>query len=284
MDKSSIFTVTPMSHNINLEVGGVYEGYIILANPVNATEDFEYRVTVSPYTVLGDEYTADFAASSARTQIVDWITIENPTGTLKPNSTTKVNFRVEVPDTAPAGGQYATLLVGSNKDAGSDSGVSVNNVFEMASVIYANVAGETIRDGEVLENSIPGFVTSVPIRATALITNNGNAHEVARITLEVKSIFSSDLIYPLSGDDGSVSEVIMPETSRYVSRDINGISPLGIYEITQTIDYLGETHELKQVVVACPIWFMVLVAVTLTTLVSFFVYRIKTLRRKRRVL
>ena len=284
METSNIFTVTPMSHNISLEAGSTYDGYIIVANPADATEDFSYRVTVSPYAVVGEEYTADLTNSSVRTQIADWITIENPTGTLKPNSTVKVNFKIEAPATAPAGGQYAALLVGSDRDSAADNGISVNNVFEMASVIYANVAGETVQAGEVLENSVPGFVTSTPFRATALITNSGNVHEVAHITLKVKSVFSSDLIYPQDGDDGSVNEVIMPETSRYISRDISGVPPLGIYEVTQTIDYMGEPHQLTQIVVACPVWFMALVIITLTAIVSFFVYKTKTLRRKRRVL
>lgn len=284
MDTTNIFTVTPMSHNISLEAGEVYEGYVTVANPANAAEDFSYKVEVSPYAVIGEDYEADFASESTHTQIADWVTIENPTGVLKPNETVNVRFKIEVPETAPAGGQYAALMISSNTDSTVSGDVSVNNIFEMASIIYANITGETIEAGEVLENTIPGFVTATPIQVSALITNTGNAHEIARISLEVKSFFSATPIYPRPGESSVINEVIMPGTSRYVTRDIAGISPLGIYEVTQTINYLGENHQLKQTIVACPVWFMALAIATIAAITVAIVHRVKTSRRKRRVL
>ncbi len=284
MDTTNIFTVTPMSQDITLDAGDVYEGSVTVANPANASEDFEYRVVVSPYAVEGDDYEADFLSESVRTQVVDWITVENPTGTLKPNETVSVKFTIRIPETAPAGGQYAALLISSNTDAGPSSGISVNNVFEMASLIYVNISGETIEDGAVLENKIPGFVTASPIRVSALITNNGNSHQIARVGLEVKDAFSSTVVYPTPGDSGAINEVIMPETSHTVTRDISGVSTIGVYEVTQTIDYLHERHQAKQIVVVCPIWFMTLVLITIVTVVAAIVYRIKSVRRRKRVL
>lgn len=284
MDTTNIFTVTPMNHNIELEVGQEYHGEVTVANPANAARDFSYKVEVSPYAVVGQNYAADFATESVRTQIADWITIENPTGVLKPNETASVKFTIKVPETAPAGGQYAALLVSSNIEANGGNGLSVNNVFEMASVIYADIAGETIRDGKVTSNTVPGFVTATPIQVSATITNNGNAHEIARIGLEVKSFFSATPIYPQPGENGVINEVIMPETSRYITRDITGVSPLGIYEVTQTINYLGENYQVKQTVVACPIWFMAMVLITITAIVVTVVHQVKAAHRKKRVL
>ena len=283
MSSSNIFTIAPMSHTISMEAGDTYDGYITIANPVNAEEDFDYRVTVAPYAVTGEDYAADFSSKTARTQIVDWITIENPVGTLGPNESTKIHFVINIPETAPAGGQYAAIVIGSNSDAEVSGGVSVNNVFEMASIIYAEVTGDTIEDGAVLENSIPGFVTNMPIRVSTLLTNTGNAHEIARISLEVKNFFSATQIYPQPDESGIVDEVIMPETSRYVTRDITNVSPLGIYEVTQTVDYLGEINQLKQVVVACPIWFMALAIATITAVITSIIFRIKSSRRKRHI-
>lgn len=283
MSKSNIFTISPMSHTISLAAGDTYDGYITIANPANAEENFDYRITVAPYAVAGEDYAADFSSKTARTQIADWITIENPVGTLRPNESTKIHFVVNIPETAPAGGQYAAIVIGSNSEAEISGGVSVNNVFEMASIIYAEVTGNTIEDGAVLENSIPGFVTNMPIRVSTLLTNTGNAHEIARIGLEVRNLFSSTLIYPQPDESGIVDEVIMPETSRYVTRDITNVSPLGIYEVTQTVDYLGEVNQLRQIVVACPIWFMVLAIVTITAVITSIIFRIKSSRRKRHI-
>lgn len=283
MDTTNIFTVTPMSFNVSLDSGEIYEDKLIIANPANATENFNYKVEISPYAVVGEEYTANFSDDSSRSQIAEWIVVENPTGVLKPNETAEIKFKIKVPEYAPSGGQYAALLISSNNENGTNSGVAVNNVFEMASIIYANIGGETVRSGEVKENNIPGFVTSAPITVSAMLTNEGNVHEVARIGLEVKNFFSSQLIYPQPGDSGIINEVIMPESTRFVTRDITGISSLGVYEVTQTINYLGQNHQITQTVVSCPIWFMALSIITIIAIILAIVTRVKKHHLKRKV-
>lgn len=283
MDTTNIFTVTPMNQSIKLEAGQVYTGSITVANPANAANDFHYKVEVSPYSVIGEDYAADLATMSDRSQIVDWIKIDTPTGVLKPNEVAEVKFTITVPETAPAGGQYAALMVSSENNNLSSGGVSVNNIFEMASIIYANVAGETIQAGEVSGISVPGFVTSLPITVGATIKNDGNSHETARIALEVKSFFSATPLYPSSGETGIIAEVIMPGTTRYITREINGISSLGIYEVKETINYLGKNTTFSQTVVSCPVWFMALVFVTVMAVAVAIVRSIRAHRIKHKV-
>ena len=283
MDTTNVFTITPMNQDFELEAGQVYTGSILVSNPSTAANDFHYKVTVSPYSVIGEEYAADLETFSNRSQIVDWIKVDNPTGILKPNETAEVKFTITVPESAPAGGQYAALMVGSDNDTVVSEGLSINNVFEMASLVYAKVAGETVHAGEVSEITIPGFVASTPIAASALITNDGNVHETARIALEVRSVFSSTPIYPAPGESGVLTEVIMPESTRYITRNIDGISPLGIYNITETVNYLGQNTTFSQTVLVCPIWFMVLSIVTITAVAVAIVRNIRAHQIKRKV-
>jgi hypothetical protein len=71
----------------------------------------------------------------------------------------------------------------------------------------------------------------------------------------------------------------MPETSRRIIRDLDGFSPLGIYTVKQTITYLDEVSVVEKTVIACPIWFMVLLSATvIATIYSIF----KSLKRHRR--
>ena len=279
MDTTNIFTVTPMSQNIELEAGKTYTGSITVANPVDATENFHYKVEVAPYSVIGEEYTADLATQYDNSQITKWIEIENPTGTLAPNETKKVKFTITVPDAAPAGGQYAALTVRSDDEVATDDDVAINNIFEMASIIYANVAGETVHSGGVSEMSISGFTTGGPIETSATIVNNGNSHELATISLEVRNVFSSAPIYT-TAEDGVINEVIMPGTTRYVTQDIDSISPLGIYQVKQTINYLGEDIVFDQTVISCPIWFMVLAAITLVAIIITIIRSIHSKKTK----
>ena len=283
MEKSSMFTVTPMSQQVEIDPGDSCEGDIILTNPLNASGDFDYKVELSSYNVVGDDYNADFLTVTEHSQIVNWITIDNPTGTLKPNESVKVHYKINVPEKAVAGGQYAAFLVSSAGDEAPISGIAVSNVFEMASILYVQVSGDIIRKGEMLGAEVPGFVTSTPIKVTSSFKNEGSLHEPAYISLEARSYFSSTPVYPKAGESGVLEEIIMPGTTRTVTREIDGVSSLGIYDVTQTISYMDEVKTIRQVVIACPIWFMALVIITIMAIVSATVMRIKRHHLKRKV-
>lgn len=279
MDSSSSFVISPMTKRVSLTAGKVYEGILTVSNPKDASSDIKFKVDVSPYTVNGEEYTVDFSNKDDFNQIVDWIKLDKKSGTLKPGESSKIGYAIMVPSDAPAGGQYAALLVSLDNESKKSDGVAVENVFEMASVIYAEVAGETKHEGQIIDNIIPGFVTSVPFRAEGSVSNSGNVHEIAMVSIEVKSIFSPTPLYPLNGENGILEETIMPGKDRHFTRDINGISPLGIYTVKQAITYMGETSVTEKTVIACPIWFMVLLALTLCSII-YSIY--KALQRRRR--
>ena len=143
------FTILPMSQRFSLAAGKTEKGSIKIVNPADATEDFSYKIGISPYGVVGEDYEADLVTDSNHTMIAKWIKISEPTGTVKPNETKEVEFTIEVPADAPAGGQYAAITVSSNNEAKQSSGVAVQNVFEMASIVYGTVAGETRHISEV---------------------------------------------------------------------------------------------------------------------------------------
>ena len=268
---NNIFTIMPMSQRFTLEPGKTYTGSITVVNPADATSDFHYKVSVTPYGVIGENYEADLATTTTRTEITKWIKIAEPTGTVAPNGTKKVEFTITVPENAPAGGQYATIAVGSNDQASASSGVAVRNVFEMASIIYGQVTGETIHKGEILENNIPGFSAVAPLTLTALINNEGNIHESATFVITVSNFFTGEVILPTEENDGNYSELIMPETERFISREINNLPTVGAVKISQTIYYQGASSVNEKVVILCPIWFLILVILTFLAIVATIV-------------
>ena len=277
------FTILPMSQRFSLEAGGVYEGSIKIVNPADATENFSYKASVSPYGVVGNDYAADLTTMTGRSEIAKWITIEEPVGEVEPNTTKEIKFTIRVPENAPAGGQYATIAVSSNASSQSSSGVAVQNIFEMASIVYANVSGETVHKGEVLENNIPGFVTTVPIRLSALVSNEGNTHEDATFLIAVSDFFTGRVILPTEEDNGHYSELIMPETTRNVEREINNLPSIGIMKVSQTIYYNGEVYIAEKKVVICPIWFMILLLATIIAIIATIVSLVvKHKKRKKR--
>ena len=278
---NNAFTLMPMNQNISLKPGEVYEGSIKVINPSYATEDFEYKAEVTPYGVVGQEYTADLLSESDRTQISKWVKIQNPTGSIKPNESEEIKFTITVPENVPAGGQYATIAISSNKKASDADGVSVQNVFEMASIIYADIAGETVHDGEIQENNVPGFVFTTPVTISALLSNNGNVHETATFTITVSDVFTGRVILPTDENSGVYSEYIMPETTRFTEREVSDLPALGLVKINQTIEYNGQTSTVEKNVFICPIWFLILMIATVAAIITAIVMLIRKHRRNK---
>ena len=279
----STFTVTPMSQRISLKPGETYSGSITIVNPVDATSDFKYKVYVAPYGVTNEKYDADFVTSTDRTQIAKWITIKDAEGEIEPNGTKEVEFTIKVPESAPGGGQYASIMVGSNDDNESSEGIAVQNVFEMASLIYAEVDGDIIHSGEILENNVPGFSATTPVTVSSLIKNDGNLHEDATFTISVSNFFTGEVILPTEENEGRYSEVILPETTKYTSREIDNLPSIGIVHINQTINYNGTSSVKEKDVLICPIWFIALVAITLGVIIAVVVRIIMKHRKKKKV-
>lgn len=280
---NNTFTVTPTNQQITLDPGQVYEGYITVINASGATGDLHYEAVVTPYSVLGLNYSVDLANESARTSISKWITIEEPTGTIKPNEAKDLKFTITVPENAPIGGQYATIAISSNEDLPQQEGFNIQSVLEIASVIYANVNGEIIHSGEVQDVNIPGFAFATPISVGATIINNGNTHEIAHTTLTVNDYFSGRLILPSDQESGRYDDFVMPETTYYSSHDLPELAPLGVYKISQTISY-GETDlHTEKVLVVCPLWLIVLAIITLAAIITAIVLLIRKHRRRKRL-
>lgn len=275
------FTLTPMNQDVELTPGQVYTGYITVVNPSDATTDFPYKVSVTPFSVMGDDYAIDLATEHNRSMMTKWITVKEPTGTLKPNESRQVEYTITVPENAPAGGQYATLTVTADKAADSNDGLTVQSVLEMASVIYAKVAGETVHEGKILENNIPAFAATTPVTLTAEIQNTGNVHDYATYAITVRDLFTGQVILPTSENDGRYSEVIMPESTYYSQRELSNLPAIGIVNVSQTIRYNGEVSIKESNIIICPIWFMVLMLITIAALITTIVLIVKKHRKNK---
>lgn len=276
-----MIAVSPVSQNFSLEAGGIYTGKIKVANPANSKKNLSYIISVAPYGVIGKEYNADLTTMYDRSMLVDWIKIDNPNGELRPNETRDINFTITVPKSAPPGGQYASILVTEDDNGQFDKSENVGSVFEIASLIYSNVTGDIISGGEVLENNIPGLVTSNPIITSALISNTGNTHQVANISLKMVDNFGNEILS--SNDDNSRhNEVILPETTRNIKYSLENIPIVGVVKVTQTIHYGDiESIETKDVVI-CPVWFMALMLVLFIFVIWGIIVYIKKIFKKHR--
>lgn len=277
----SAFTVLPMSQRFSLVAGGTYEGSVTVANPVDAESDFSFTVTATPYNVVGDNYEADLANITTHSQIANWITIENPSGTLKPNEHTTVKYTIHVPENVPSGGQYATILVSQDNSAQSTGeGFSVATTLQLASVIYGDISGSLVREGTVIENNVPGFSFDPSIALTAIVKNDGNTHSDAIFNITITNKFTGEEIVNESRG-GNFSEIIMPETSRFITHRISNLPLLSFVHVNQTIYFNDVAYTSEKDLLICPIWFIFLSIITIISLVAFIVSRVRKHRYKK---
>ncbi|MBQ8985239.1 hypothetical protein IJ076_01620 [Candidatus Saccharibacteria bacterium] len=271
------FTVSPMKQVINLKPGEEYQGYVLVANPSSSSSDFSFEASINPFSVSGDDYKTDFSYKSDWSRIVDWMKLEDSEGTLSPNDTMRIKYTINVPTDAPAGGQYA--MIGISSKPSNESGVS--DVFRVGSLIYAFVEGVTKREGHILENKIPGFVASGKPTVQVKVENNGNVHETLTTKITVKNVFTGKEEAISTEGDSIYESIIMPESTRVVSRTLENLPELGIYQVSQDVSYMGDESLISSVMILCPIWFIILVFATIISIVGMVCYGLHLKKKKK---
>ncbi len=273
------FTVSPMKQKISLKAGETYEGSIMVANPAAATSDFAFKTTISPYSVGPDGETMDFETKTDRTQIVNWTELDVTSGVLRPNEMKKITFVIRVPETAPAGGQYMSIGVMSDPNFYNQSG-GVQETIEMCSLVLADVEGETTHTGEILENRVPSFVPSGTPETILVLNNKGNVHETAVTRIKIKNVITGEMV-PVAGENnGEFETTVFPDAVRTVARKLDNLSPLGIYEVKQDVEYIGQTSSASSILLICPIWFIMLVISTVAAIIGVVIAKVVLKKKK----
>lgn len=274
-------TMMPTRHNVSLEPGQTYKGEFTIIN--TGSTAFDYHISAVPYNVVGDDYKQVFDNPTDSTKISEWITFDRTSGTLEPHdgsdqdpdSRQVIKYTINVPEDAPGGGQYAAIAAEvDNNEEGMFQTVS-----RVAAVVYADVAGDTRREGSILENKVGGFYFNPPISATSLVENTGNVHADATYTFKVFPLFSSEEVY--TNEEDPVVRTILPNTRRFNTQSWDGAPMLGIFNVEQTVEFLGKTSVQKSLVIICPLWLIFIIIFLILVIVFWLVSRARTRKSDR---
>ncbi len=284
----SIMTISPPKQKILLAPGEKFEGTIKVSNSSNAQQDLKYSVTIGSYGIGKDENgKVDYEMTDVDTvtnynQIMEWITLGKENGTVAPNETDTIPFTIDVPNDAPAGGQYASIIVqddtGHEEGQTSGNGVMIQGIVRFASSIIAEVSGETREEGEIIENTLPAFLLNSSLEANSLVKNNGNVHTDAEYILQVWPLFNGEEI--CTNEEKPETSLILPETERYHVQSCN-LPSFGIFRAKQTVKIFGETSTMERVVFVCPLWLLFLIIFIIVALVIWLITKIRANRTNR---
>ena len=259
---SKYFALSPMYQMMTLTPGETIEGNFSITNPASATEDFYYELRIEPFTT-DNENNISLVANGDYNQIVNWITLYEPEGLVAPNSVKEIRFLITVPENAPAGGQYASIVVNSKAVEDNSTNVDIQEVFESAHLIYADVAGDTQRGGDIYGLNVPSFLFSGNIYGSATIENKGNVHSEATSTLQVFPLFSGEEVY--TNEENPKKGWVMPGNTAFSTTTWENTPSIGIFHVIYRVMYEGVESKVDKMVIVCPLWllFIILLAIFL---------------------
>lgn len=276
----STMTVSPMTQKIVLIPGETTEVSIKVSNPYQAKQDLEYSASVGAFSQTAsddgkDDYgKVDTGTITSYNQIVDWITLGKESGSVAPNEVDIIPVTIKVPVDAPAGGQYATILVTDDTEYmdSSDGNVAIQSRMQIASIIYAEVAGETKEMGSILENNTPSFLLSNTLETTSMVRNDGNVHTDASYVLQVWPLFSDEEI--CTNEESPETSLVLPGTERYHMQSCE-LPAIGFYKVKQTVKIFGEESIIEKTIFYCPIWLLFIIFFVIAALIIWIIMRVR---------
>lgn len=267
------FTVSPLREEIVLNPGETYRGTFKVSNPGVQTSNINYEVDVQPFYV-DENYNNVFGIPSNRSLIADWISIVSPkSGLLSPNETAEIIFEINVPNDAPAGGQYADIRVSStavnDKNEGNDNGSMIGEKIAIGHLVYAEITGETVKQGEIVDAKLPSFLLSGNITGSSSIKNTGNVHSEAKYTLQVFPLFSGEELF--TNEENPDTKIILPDRTLYNETVWDKTPPMGIFNVVYTVEFEGVTTQVSKMVIKCPIWLLFIIIFVIAAIIIYFI-------------
>lgn len=274
-DSKGAFTVSPMNQKLILDPGESYTASFKIHAPATNNVDMNYEISVGAFYV-DEDYETTFDEAGDMNQIVDWITIDSAKkGKLTPNEGEEVIFTIDVPKDAPAGGQYATIKVTSKADESGEStsgtAATVQQVFQIAHLVFAEITGDTIHNGEIAEINVPSFLLSGNIAGTSAIKNTGNVHGSAKYTLQVFPLFSGEEVY--TNEEEPETRTILPDRTLYNELTWENTPAFGIFNVIYTVEFEGVTAQVSKLVIKCPIWLLAIIIFIIAVLIIWLIIR-----------
>lgn len=263
--------VSPATLSLDLEPGRVTTAEFRVQNTGSKT--FEFEVDISPYSVVDEEYTADYESSSAYTDLAKWVTFSQDRGEVQPGGSIPVTVTIAVPKDVPAGGQYASVMISMVNDGVDGDGMAISMIKRVGLVMYSTVEGKTRKEGKVIENKVPSFKFQSPVTASSVVENTGNVHATATYTLQVFPLFGGEEVY--SNEDKPDTRTILPETKRYNEIQWEGAPALGIFKVKQTVNFLGQDSVTEKIVFLCPIWFLFIILLLIFVIIFWIINRVR---------
>lgn len=262
--------MSPRTIDVELEAGKDEAGSFKVQN--TGKKQFDFKIAISPYSVLDENYNPDYGKVTQYNDIVEWVTFSKTEGTVQPNESIEINYVIKVPKDVPAGGQYA-MISAEMTNIENDPNSNFHVVNQIGIILYTNVKGVTRETGSIKDNKIAGILFNPPVSATSVVENTGNTHAIANYVLQVFPLFGDEEVY--TNEENPATAVVLPETSRFNTVTWPNAPHLGIFRVKQTVTLFDQTNTTDKVVFICPIWLLFIVLLLIFFAIFWIFSRVK---------
>ena len=288
-------SVTPMNQKIVINPGESQELSFRISNPSSSTENMYYALSVEPFYLtdgesLDEESELVFEETEeGMSEIMNWVEFNVPiNGELKPNEVREIVLTINVPKNAPAGGQYFAVIITErsdddiqlNNDSSQANSAAIKEIRRMAHLVYAEVTGSVIKQGEIVDANIPSFLLSGEVAGTSVVKNTGNVHGSVTYTIQVFPLFSSEEVY--TNEESPETKTVLPNRTVYHRTAWENTPTIGIFNVIYTIKFGDTTKQISKMVIKCPVWLLFLILFVIAAIIIYFVTRVKARRKSRR--
>jgi hypothetical protein len=255
---ASSIQLSPVSQRLSLTANTVVDSKIKITN--SGSENLSFRVYATPYGVTDITYEANFDVENDYTKIANWISFDQSEyKDLTAGEVVEVPFHISVPSDIPGGGQYAVVFAETLPDSANTGtgAASIQTVGRVGSLIYADLGGETHREGELVAFNQPTFAEA-SLKPVAQIKNSGNIDFSFTHSTVVKTLFGKEVF------NNSINRSVLPTTTREITQEWTEAPSIGLYLVSNKISFLNQNpvDETKLVYIG-PTWILVTILVIL---------------------
>ncbi|MFV0484619.1 MAG: hypothetical protein ACK5MU_00065 [Candidatus Saccharimonadales bacterium] len=274
-DKKVGLTVSPSIDMMgDLKPGETYERSITAENP--SDETIAFKVLVSSFWIEGDDYKIKWGVSeSQHGKIAEWTDIDQTkVYEVAAGESYTLDYNLTVPEDQAGGAQHlmVTISMGSNGEGGF-----IATEMNLNTLIYATVEGDVEAGAEIVSNAIQGF-SFVPSASTnSVVKNTGNVDLNVKYMIYASSFFSGEQAFMTEED-----KMLIVDSTRMYEQVWTDAPQLGIFNLTQEITIMGEVHTFTGVVVICPLWLIVALAIAIVMMTVYVIYRYNFRKKHRR--
>jgi len=262
-------TASPSSETFDINAGDTKRSSMKIINDGQVAYDF--IVYARPYSVINENYDPNFSTVKTNTNVHKWVQFDKTKYRLEPGQKATVTYTILVPADAAPGGHYGVIFAETQQREIGTTGVSRQK--RVGNLVYARVNGKVQESGKFEEFIMPFWQRKSPVISSARVTNTGNVDFDTDVRTVAKDMFGRTK-FTYTGDP-----VVLPDTTRLVQMNWDKAPNFGLFRVSQNVAFLDQKHANSGVILLAPVWFPILLGVTL---LGGIVYAVLAYRKRRR--